>query len=320
MGRLLGMVLRLGAREATPGNYFLSGLQGKQSPPEAIPRGKREGRVSAIIHRMGTETLLLLVSAVSVGFLHTVLGPDHYVPFVAMARVGGWSRRKALVITALCGVGHVTGSVILGLVGIAFGLSLTRLEAFESSRGSIAAWGLILFGLLYGVWGLRRAVRGHRHSHLHAHADGTLHVHTHIHAQEHLHPHGKRRFGPSVQIPAAPGLDLAQPSAADPHVAEPSAAEPSGMTPWVLFVIFLFGPCEALIPLLMFPAATESWGALLLVSGTFGLVTVGTMMAVVSASLEGLHRLSFPRAERFSHAFAGATILLCGIAIRFLGL
>jgi len=92
------------------------------------------------------------------------------------------------------------------------------------------------------------------------------------------------------------------------------------MTPWVLFVIFLFGPCEALIPLLMFPAATASWGSLLLVSGTFGLVTVGTMLGVVFASLEGLQLLAFPRIERFSHVFAGGTILLCGLAIEFLGL
>jgi nickel/cobalt exporter len=92
------------------------------------------------------------------------------------------------------------------------------------------------------------------------------------------------------------------------------------MTPWVLFVIFLLGPCEALIPLLMFPAATESWRALLLVSGTFGLVTVGTMMGVVLGSLEGIRFVSFPKVERFSHVVAGATILLCGIAIEFLGL
>jgi sulfite exporter TauE/SafE len=104
---------------------------------------------------MISGTTLLVATAASVGVLHTVLGPDHYLPFVAMARAGSWSRRRALLVTALCGIGHVAGSVILGLIGIAFGLSLSRLEAFESSRGSIAAWGLIVFGLLYAAWGLR---------------------------------------------------------------------------------------------------------------------------------------------------------------------
>jgi len=236
---------------------------------------------------MASSTAVLLVSALSIGFFHTLLGPDHYLPFVAMAKVGAWSRRKALIVTALCGVGHVAGSVALGTVGILFGFSLSRLEAFESSRGSWAAWALILFGLLYTLWGIRRAARGHRHTHLHGHEDGTVHDHHHAHSKDHLHPHASRSG--------------------------------SGMTPWVLFVIFLLGPCEALIPLLMFPAATESWTTLLLVTGTFGAATVATMLGLVFAGLEGIQRLPFPQAQRYAHALAGVTILLCGVAIEFMG-
>jgi len=237
---------------------------------------------------MDTSTTILLISAVSIGFLHTLLGPDHYVPFVAMARVGEWSRKKTLLITTLCGVGHVAGSVLLGVIGIAFGFSLSRLETVEASRGSWAAWALIVFGLLYTVWGLRRAARGHTHSHLHPHADGTVHAHSHSHVGDHLHPH--------------PETNRAK------------------MTPWVLFVIFLLGPCEALIPILMFPAATESWGALFLVTGAFGVATVLTMLGLVFLSLEGIQRLPFPRAHRFGHALAGLAVLLCGVAIEFIGL
>ena len=237
---------------------------------------------------MTSETTILLASALSIGAVHTVLGPDHYLPFVAMSKVGNWSRKKTLFITALCGVGHVGGTVVLGMVGIAFGLSLSRLEAFESSRGSLAAWGLILFGLLYTLWGVRRAIRGESHAHLHGHSNGTFHHHEHGHAGEHLHPH--------------------------------TAGSGSRMTPWVLFVIFLFGPCEALIPLLMFPAATESWVTLLLVTGTFGLATIGTMLVMVFTGLEGVQLLSFPKAQKYGHALAGITILLCGVAIEFMGL
>jgi len=92
------------------------------------------------------------------------------------------------------------------------------------------------------------------------------------------------------------------------------------MTPWVLFVIFLLGPCEALIPLLMFPAATESWTTLLLVTGTFGVATVSTMLGLVFVSLEGIQRVPFLRAQRFGHVVAGVTVLLCGVAIEFIGL
>jgi len=243
-----------------------------------------------IFPAMSSETIILLTTAASVGVIHTLLGPDHYLPFVAMARVGAWSRKKALTITALCGLGHVLGSVVLGLIGIAFGLSLSGLEAFESSRGSVAAWGLILFGLLYMVWGFWRAKRGHPHKHVHAHGDGTLHLHDHDHSQSsaHAHPHEKKNE--------------------------------RSITPWVLFVIFLLGPCEALIPLLMFPAATESTGTLFLVTGTFGVATVATMLGAVFAGLEGVQRLPFRGLEPYAHSLAGLTIFLCGVAIRFLGI
>jgi ABC-type nickel/cobalt efflux system permease component RcnA len=237
---------------------------------------------------MNPQTLLLVTTAASVGVLHTILGPDHYLPFVAMARAGTWSRRKALTVTALCGVGHVAGSVVLGLIGIAFGLSLAGLESFESSRGSLAAWALIFFGLLYMIWGVRRGRRGHRHAHVHAHADGSMHLHEHDHEREHLHPHPE--------------------------------AEKKSITPWVLFVIFLLGPCEALIPLLMFPAATQSLPSLLLVTGTFGLATVATMLGAVFLGLEGVRRLPLQGLEPYAHSLAGLTILLCGVAIQFLGI
>ena len=92
------------------------------------------------------------------------------------------------------------------------------------------------------------------------------------------------------------------------------------MTPWVLFVIFLLGPCEALIPLLMFPAATESWATLLLVTGVFGSATILTMVGLVLAGLEGTRRVVLPGVGRYGHAIAGVTILLCGVAIQFLGI
>ena len=237
---------------------------------------------------MESTTLILLASALSIGFFHTLLGPDHYVPFIAIARVGGWSRRKTLAITVVCGLGHIAGSVVLGLVGIALGLSLSHLEAFEASRGTWAAWALIVFGLLYGVWGLRRAARGQSHSHVHGHRDGTVHSHSHSHGGDHLHSHAPESDG--------------------------------RMTPWVLFVIFLLGPCEALIPLLMFPAATESWATLLLVTGVFGSATILTMVGLVLAGLEGTRRVVLPGVGRYGHAIAGVTILLCGVAIQFLGI
>jgi threonine/homoserine/homoserine lactone efflux protein len=92
------------------------------------------------------------------------------------------------------------------------------------------------------------------------------------------------------------------------------------MTPWILFIIFVLGPCEPLIPLLMYPAAQQSHGGMLLVTVVFGIVTLSTMLGMVLLSQLGLERLPLKSMERYSHALAGATLFLCGLSIQVLGL
>ena len=118
----------------------------------------------------------LIALAAVTGFLHTIAGPDHYLPFVAMVRARGWSLRRTLRITLLCGAGHLGGSVALGLVGIAIGAQLAALEWLEGLRGDLAAWLLIGFGLAYTAWGIRQALRNRPHTHWHEHG-GIVHRH-----------------------------------------------------------------------------------------------------------------------------------------------
>ncbi|MFH1502183.1 MAG: sulfite exporter TauE/SafE family protein [Candidatus Eisenbacteria bacterium] len=236
---------------------------------------------------MSQELTILLGTAATIGFVHTILGPDHYLPFVVISKARGWSSTKTLLVTALCGVGHVLGSVALGFLGIGAGIALMRLEAFESVRGDVAAWLLMAFGFTYMVWGLHRALRNRPHAHAHAHEDGVVHAHTHAHLGRHTHVH---------------------------------EASGRSVTPWVLFLIFVFGPCEPLIPILMFPAARGSIASVALVAGVFGATTVLTMTATVMAAYYGLSKIRVRALERFGHALAGLAILLSGGAIAFLGL
>jgi nickel/cobalt exporter len=236
------------------------------------------------------ESLLALgLTAATVGTLHTVMGPDHYLPFVVMSRAGQWSRTKTLVVTLLCGVAHVLSSVVLGVVGIAAGLAVGRLVAIESVRGQWATYGLIAFGLVYFLWGLRRAWRNKPHTHFHLHANGTAHAHTHHHDDAHLHVHE-------------------------------SATAGSVMTPWVLFTIFVFGPCEPLIPLVMYPAARHSVSGVILVTAVFGTATLITMTFCVLTLLRGIQKLPLAHLERYTHALAGAALVLCGLMIQLLNL
>lgn len=238
---------------------------------------------------MTDELAKLSIAALTIGFVHTAIGPDHYVPFVAMARIGRWSLPRTITITLLCGVGHILGSMVIGLIGVAAGIALFSLETIESVRGDIAGWMLLAFGLAYLVWGIRRAVRNRPHSHLHAHDDGTVHTHEHVHERDHLHVH---------------------------HAHSSQGENTARMTPWILFTIFLFGPCEPLIPMLMYPAAQGSIGGVVWVTALFGLATLATMTTIVVAMYWGSSFLGLGRFERYGQAVAGLVILLCGAAIQ----
>ena len=137
---------------------------------------------------MTSEIIVLSFSAAAIAFVHTILGPDHYLPFIAMAKARGWSKQKTLRVTLICGGGHLAGSVALGVLGIVLGIQLSALEWMESVRGNFAAWLLIGFGLAYTAWGLRQAYRNRPHTHWHSH-DGLTHTHVHSHHQDHVHVH-----------------------------------------------------------------------------------------------------------------------------------
>ena len=81
--------------------------------------------------------------------------------------------------------------------------------------------------------------------------------------------------------------------------------------------VFLFGPCEPLIPLLMYPAAEGSLWGVLVVTGLFTAATLLTMSAMVSILLGGCGLARFPSWERLSHVLAGSVVLACGIAMKF---
>ena len=105
----------------------------------------------------------LLLAAVSVALVHTLIGVDHYLPFVVLGKARRWSLGRVLGITALCGLGHCIGSILLGFIGIGLGFAVGELEWVEGVRGSLAAWGLIAFGLVYMSWALWRGPRSHSH-------------------------------------------------------------------------------------------------------------------------------------------------------------
>ncbi|MHC4660398.1 MAG: sulfite exporter TauE/SafE family protein [Planctomycetota bacterium] len=234
---------------------------------------------------MTPEITALAITAATIGTLHTLMGPDHYIPFIVMASAREWGRLKTATITFLCGLGHILSSIILGFIGIGVGVALGKLEAFEGFRGGLAGWVLTAFGFAYFIWGIHRAIRNRPHKHLHIHSDNTTHEHDHSHNNEHSHVHEKEGK--------------------------------VSLTPWILFTIFVLGPCEPLIPILMYPAAKSSVSGLIFVTAVFAVTTLGTMLAVVMLTSFGLSFLPMKKMERYAHALAGFAIFACGLTIQF---
>jgi hypothetical protein len=73
---------------------------------------------------MSENLTVLTWTAASIAFVHTILGPDHYLPFIVMARARRWSIFKTAWITALSGFAHVISSILLGAIGIGVGVGL----------------------------------------------------------------------------------------------------------------------------------------------------------------------------------------------------
>lgn len=234
-----------------------------------------------------SEMHVLLISAATLGVIHTLLGPDHYLPFIVLSKARKWTSTRTLWITFISGVGHVGGSVVLGLIGIAMGVSLHRMEALEASRGTVVGWMVIAFGVFYTAYGIFKYVNRGSHFHLPAFMRPKSIRHQDLHLGDH---------------------DLE------------SEKDSVSLTPWILFLIFVFGPCEVLIPMLVYPAAEHSSLGIFLVALVFGIATIGTMLLVVWLGYKGISMVRFRGREHQLHIYAGVVILLAGIGMQFLGL
>ncbi len=209
---------------------------------------------------MSPEISLLVLTTSAVAFFHVLLGPDHYLPIVMMAKSRQWRFARILKFVFLCGLGHLLAAFVLGAVGVSLGLTINKIAWLESIRGQGAAWALMAFGLVYFAYSLRRRARD---------------------SQGH-------------------GFFLQQ-------------------APKTLFMIFMLGPCEPLIPLLMYPAVKGNmWGAVLVI-GIFSSVTLLTMVTATAVLSCGARYVVKETFGRYAHALTGGVIFFSGAGMKFLG-
>lgn len=224
----------------------------------------------------------LVAAAVGLGSIHT-LAPDHWIPFAALARAESWSARRTALITAACGLGHVTVSVLLGTLGLLFGLEL--LEAFGRRMEGVAGLLLVGFGVAYGAWGIRRGLGGHAHVHVRG---GHVRVHAHAHAPgSHAHAQPARPTG---------------------------GRRDRRSTAWTLFLLFSADPCVAVIPL-MFASAPLGWSGILTVVAAYETATIATMIALVMPARAAANRIRAAWADTWGDALAGGVVAAIGLAV-----
>lgn len=231
---------------------------------------------------MQADLLLLIGTAITISLLHTVAGPDHYLPFIALSKAKGWSIKKTIFWTIVCGCGHVWSSIILGLVGAAIGWSLSKISWLEEVRGGLAAWAFLIFGIVYTSISLLKASSNKKHKHFDIQSDGSIYVYEHR-ADEAVAPN-----------------------------------ERHSVTPWVMFLIFLLGPCEPMIPLLYLPAAQSSFSAMFLLIAVYTIFTLLVMLLIVVLGYYGIGFLKTDKLQKHMHTIGGATIIVCGIGMVFL--
>ena len=105
------------------------------------------------------DTIIIAGSAASVGFIHTILGPDHYLPLVAMAKTNGWSGTKDCKLHCFLWFQSCTWYHSYWFPGLSFRSCFFSIETVQTIRGDFAGWFLLLFGAIYFAWGVRWVIR-----------------------------------------------------------------------------------------------------------------------------------------------------------------
>ena len=254
-------------------------------------------------------TTLLLGATASLAIVHTLLGVDHSLPFVALGRARGWTLARTLLVTAVCGAGHVASSVAIGALGVALGIATDALLWLESARGELAAALLIGFGLAYAAWAVWSRLRGRSGAHLHAGMDA-------VRAGAAGAMEGVAPGATAGAVPRAGGAD----DGANAAARRTGGQDASRVTPWALFIVFVLGPCEPLIPLMVVPGIAGDWLTVAAVVGVFGLLTVAVMLLTVAAAYSGVGLLASSRLTRHADVAAGLVVAASGAAVLWLGL
>lgn len=232
---------------------------------------------------MNTTLLALAITSISISFVHTASGPDHYLPFIVLSKSKKWSLFRTILTVIICGLGHVLSSVLLGLVGVFLGWQLNKIDWFQDIRGNLSGWALLIFGVAYLIYAIIQVLRNKPHKHFDVMGED-VYVYEHNHS-EIVMPQNRIK-----------------------------------VTPLVLFAIFVMGPSEPLIPLLFYSGINRSITEIVVLIVSFTTCTVLTMLLMVMLGRYGYTLIQSQNFEKYMNVISGAVVTLCGVGVVFFGL
>ena len=230
---------------------------------------------------MTSTAFLLFLSSCSTAVIHALI-PDHWLPFVLMARAQGWSEHRAATLTGLAGILHVLATIVAGGLVIFAGSSSVHSLAERTGHSLEFVGGFLLavFGVSYGIFRHLREARVHAAAGPEradaAEAGGHVHVHGHL-LERWFH---------------------------------------GALTAGALVLVIGISPCALLVPVL-FAASAAGPGAVLAAALGFALCTIATMVGVTIVAMRGMRRLELPFFTRYGDLISGALVGAVGLLLMF---
>jgi small-conductance mechanosensitive channel len=169
-------------------------------------------------------------------------------------------------------------------VGLAISSSLSSLVGIEDVRGTLATYFIIAFGFGYTVYALFNLFKNRPHKNI-------------VNGQEITHDHHD-----SISV--------------EEHIEDKKKSN----IIWGLFILFVLGPCEPLIPILMYPAATLNIWALVSVTAVFSISTIGMMLILTLLGIKGLSFVKIKTLDKYGETLAGLAIMVCGVLMITMGI
>jgi nickel/cobalt exporter len=227
-------------------------------------------------------TYLLIATAGATALFHTLI-PDHWLPFVLVARSQNWSLRKTFLTTLISALFHVALSLGLGILALFLGREFIiavgeRMELF-------AGWALAFFGVVYTLYFLFGSGQ-HQH-----YFPG--------HGEHHPHEDYETKDDSETKSPSRP------------HILHRHL----GDRPWgalTLAAVVGLNPCVLAIPLVFATIAEDRW-ALLGVSVSFALTSIIVLVSASLLAFKGLRHFRLNFLNKYGEVISGLLLTLVGL-------